>query len=164
MTESGALGFRRLLVALDAMRSSAGDWDAAMELAAMIGIELQGLFVEDADLLGLASLPIAHEVGRLSGQSRPLARDSLESVLHRRVERTASALVRAGRMRNVAVTHTIARGKLVRQALDRGEHGDVLFLVGPGARMRTRSRERAMLWYDGGPAAQLSIALALHLV
>ena len=163
MSESETLHTRRLLVALDVLRSDAADWNAAMDLAAVIGVELQGLLVQDADLLGLASLPIAHEVGRLSGQSRPLARASVESALNRRIERTASALVRAGRMRNVTVTHTIARGKLVPQALQQGGQGDVVFLVGAGERGRARPRECLMLWYDAGPAAQRSIELAITL-
>ena len=166
MTEFEALNVRRLLVALDAMRSRSGDWDAALDLAAQFGIELQGLFVQDADLLGLAALPIANEVGRLSGESRPLARESIESLLRLRVERTASALVRACELRNVAVTHSTARGKLVRQALERGEQGDVVFLAAAGT-MRTRERAsargRVMLWYDAGPGAGQSFELALHL-
>ena len=166
MSESATLHARRLLVALDALRCDAGDWGAAMDLAALIGVELQGLFVQDADLLGLASLPIAFEVGRLSGQSRPLARASVESALIRRVERSASALARAGRMRNVTVTHTVARGKLVRQALQQGEQGDVVFLVGSSTRSEHRSarpRERLMLWLDEGPSSQRAIELAAAL-
>ena len=166
MTEFEALHVRRLLVALDAMRSRAGDWDAALDLAALFGVELQGLFVQDADLLGLAALPIAHEVGRLSGESRPLAREAIESVLKHRVERTVSELVRAAGLRNVAVTHMTARGKLVRQALERGEQGDVVFLAAAGTmrpRARTPARARVMLWYDAGPGAEQSIELALHL-
>jgi hypothetical protein len=166
MTEFEALNVRRLLIALDAMRSSTLDWDAALDLAALFGVELQGLFVQDADLLGLAALPIAHEVGRLSGESRPLARDSVEWVLKHRVERTASELMRAAGLRNVAVTHTTARGKLVRQALERGEQGDVVFLAAAGAmrtRTRTPARGRVMLWYDAGSGAEQSIELALHL-
>ena len=166
MTESDALKIGRLRVALDAMRCSSGDWDAAMDLAALIGVELQGLFVQDADLLGLAALPIAHEVGRLSGQPRPLARESLETVLKRRLERTASALERAGKLRNVPVTHATARGKLVRRALEQGERGDVVFLVGPGAhaeRSRAQRQDRIMLWYDDGPSARQAIELALYL-
>ena len=167
MTDSETLHIRRLLVALDAMRCGAGDWTAAMDLAELFGVELQGLFVQDVDLLGLALLPIAHEVGRVSGQARPLARESVESALKRRVERTASELERAGKMRNVAVTYTTARGKLVRQALERGEHGDVVFFAArnpsrEGA--RTRTRGRVMLWYDAGPTAQQSSELALQLV
>jgi hypothetical protein len=173
MTELEPLHIRRLLVALDAARTAAVDWDAAMDLAALIGAELQGLIVENADLLGLAALPVVNEVGRLSGQSRPLERGSVESILRRRIERTVAALEHAAKRRNVAVSHITARGRLVRQALEQGGPGDVLFLSPAavsnlGARVeREHGRGRApgpiLLWYDAGPAAAQSCELALYL-
>lgn len=161
MSES-ASGIRRLLLALDAISCGTRDWEAAMDLAALIGAEIEGLFVEDTDLLGFAALPIAREVGRLSGQSRPLARASLESVLRRRVERSASELQHAGKRRNVAVTHTTAYGKLISQALQRGAPGDVLFFAASG-RASARRRGRVMLWFDAGPTAAQASEVALHL-
>jgi len=170
MSEFDTRNFRHFLVALDAGRNVSVDWDAALDLAVLIGAELQGLLVEDTDLLGLAALPIASEVGRLSGQSRRLERGSLESVLKRRVERIVSALERAGKQRNLRVSHRTERGKLVQQALAQGEHGDVLFLGMPGAgassggeRIRRSARGPIMLWYDAGPAAAASCELALYL-
>jgi hypothetical protein len=170
MSEFATRAFRHFLVALDAGRSVSVDWDAALDLAMLIGAELQGLLVEDTDLLGLAALPMASEVGRLSGQSRRLERGSIESVLKRRVERLVSALERAGKQRNVRVSHRTERGKLVQQALAQGEQGDVLFLGMPGAgaratgeRMRRSARGPVMLWYDAGPAAAASCELALYL-
>ncbi len=170
MTESETLNIRHLLVALDAARCVATDWDAALDLAVLIGAELQGLFVEDTDLLGLAALPMALEVGRLSGQYRRLEPGSVESALKRRVERTASELERAGKRRNVPVSHTTARGKLIRQALAQGERGDVLMLGVPGTggaqrgeRIQRFARGSIMLWYDAGPAAAASFELALYL-
>ena len=53
---------RRILVALDASHHSLAALDAAAELAASLEAELQGLFVEDANLLRLAGLPVARVV------------------------------------------------------------------------------------------------------
>jgi len=63
MSDIAPRSIRRLWVALDAVGCEAVDWGAALDLAALIGAELQGLFVEDEDLLELAALPIAHELG-----------------------------------------------------------------------------------------------------
>ena len=99
-----------------------------------------------------------------------MARESVESMLKRRVERAADELERAGKRRNVPVSHKTARGKMVRQALAQGERGDVLMLRAPedGRRARLAQGSRAlrgpvMLWYDECPSAMASCDLALHL-
>jgi len=158
------------MLALDAGRCVAADVSLAIELAALIGAELQGLFVEDSDLLQLAQLPFAREVGERSGQDRPIVRASVESLLKRRIERVVSELERAGKQRNVPVSHRTARGKVVRQALEQGESGDVVLLRPPGASARVESRRLAralpgtvMVWYEDGPAFAASLDIALHL-
>lgn len=160
---------RRLTVALDAMHCAEVDMEIASELAQLIGAELMGLFVEDIDLVRLAELPFAREVGRLSGQDRPLERESVESLFRRRVKHAQASLERAGQRRNVAVSHATARGKVVLQALEHREHGDVLLLRStaaqraPRARIAGGLRGPVMLWYETGPTAQASCELAVQL-
>lgn len=168
MTEYAAHSAPRLWVALDAVRCVAVDWDAALDLAVLIGAELQGLFVEDEDLLELAALPIAHELGSVSGQPRRLQRERMETMLRRRVQQSASELERAGKLRKVAVSHTTARGKLVRQALAQSDRGDVLLLrtvqaIRPGGRTQRRAQGPIMLWYEVGSGHAASVSLALSL-
>ncbi len=57
---------QRILLALDASPQSVAALDTATELAGRLGAELTGLFVEDTDLLRMAALPFAAEIGRLS--------------------------------------------------------------------------------------------------
>ncbi len=157
---------RRLLLALDASRCCPEDVVHAVELAALLGGELEGLFVEDSDLMTVAQLPFVREVGGRSGQNRPMVRESVESLVKRRVERAVGELERAARLRNVPVHHTTARGKVVQQALAQGERRDVL-LLHPRA-LLSPSGQRGMprpimVWYEGddeAPAA-LDIAVAL---
>jgi len=171
MSESPGAQARRLMLALDAGRCAAADVALAIELAALIGAELQGLFVEDSDLLQLAQLPFAREVGERSGQDRPIVRGSMESLLKRRIERVVGELERAGKQRNVLVSHRTARGKVVRQALEQGASGDVVLLRPPAAglgRAESRGAGRAspgpvMVWYEDGPAFAASCDVASHL-
>lgn len=159
---------RRLMLALDAGRCCADDVSLAVELAAALGAELEGLFVEDSDLMDLALLPFAREVGGRSGQDRPLVRASMESLLRRRIERTVGALERASRQRNVPVSHKTARGKVIHQALAQGSSRDVL-LLNPRALVpmaRSHSAGPVMVWYDGhaaGACLDLAVQLACRL-
>jgi hypothetical protein len=162
--------FRKLTVALDAAYCAQCDWESASELAQMMGAELEALFVEDIDLLKLAALPFAREVGHASGQDRPIARESMESMLRRRVKHAEEQLARAGKRRNVAVTHATERGKVIHRALAHGAEGDVLLLrsasvrrAARGPRARPAGRGTVMLWYEEGPLAQASCELAVHL-
>ena len=54
---------RRIVVGLDAGPRDRAALEAAAQLAARMQAELVGLFVEDIDLLHLAGLPFAREVG-----------------------------------------------------------------------------------------------------
>jgi len=159
-------GGRRLMLALDAGRCCSADVALAVELAAIIGAELEGLFVEDSDLMDLALLPFAREVGGHSGQDRPLVRESMESLLRGRIERTVGELERAGKQRNVPVSHTRARGKVVHQALAQGRGRDVLLLnpraLVPFAPAR-RTAGPIMVWYEDQGAAAASLDLATEL-
>ena len=54
----------RIVVAFDASQQSQALLRAAVQMAAQLEAELQGIFVEDANLLRLCSLPFSQDVGR----------------------------------------------------------------------------------------------------
>jgi hypothetical protein len=56
--------FNRILVALDSTRASLSALESAALLAEAMQYELVGLFVEDSDLMTLATLPFSREVRR----------------------------------------------------------------------------------------------------
>ncbi len=91
-----AAAFRRILVTLDSSRASRSALEAAALLAEAMHYELVGLFVEDADLMTLATLPFSREVRR-SGVIQNLDPD----VLRKEVEAHAAAARYA--LRDVAV-------------------------------------------------------------
>lgn len=157
---------RRLLLALDAGRCCPDDVVLAVELAAIIGAELEGLFVEDADLMNLAQLPFAREVGGRSGQNRPIVRSSMESLVKRRVERAAGELERAAKLRNVPVSHTTTRGRFVHQALAQSERRNVL-LLHPRLAVPTPVRQGPprpiMVWFEDAAANGAALDIAVEL-
>ena len=88
--------FKRIVVTLGAGESNRFVLDTAVQLATILGAELEGIFIEDADLIRLADLPFAREVRRW-----PL---SVESLSGQRMQRELRAMARqAERMLEQAV-------------------------------------------------------------
>jgi hypothetical protein len=87
--------FRRIVVALAAPGETAA-MTTAVELARTLNADLLGLFIENAELIALAALPFAGEVGFPSSARRSLDVEAMERGLRaqaRRVERELAALV-----------------------------------------------------------------------
>lgn len=63
---------QRILVALDASPHSMAALELATELATKLNAELVGIFVEDINLLRVADLPFAQEIGYYSANLRQL--------------------------------------------------------------------------------------------
>ena len=88
---------RRILVALDASQHSQHALDVAVQLAAWHNADIEGLYVEDINLLRLAALGVGQEIGPTSPSPLPIEpgqlarRLSLDAAKARRL----SALARA---------------------------------------------------------------------
>lgn len=130
---------RRLTMALDAAICEGVDFEAAAELAALLGAELHALFVEDPDLVALAALPVAREVARVGARARQLDRAEVLASLRRQVQRAESGLTRAGASRTVTVSYRTERGKILRCALAEGESGGIVLLPGAGEQVPRRA-------------------------
>ncbi len=72
----------RILVALDASPHSEAALRAAVELAALMEVEVEGLFIEDINLVYLSGFPFGHEIGSYTAALRRLDNRSLERQLH----------------------------------------------------------------------------------
>ena len=82
---------RRILVGLDGSTHSQHALDVAVRLAKWHDAELEGLYVEDIDLVRLATLGVGHEIGPTS----PLPRHIEPERLARRLSRGAAEAKRA---------------------------------------------------------------------
>jgi hypothetical protein len=72
---------RVVAVAFDTSARGQAALEAAVRLAAATRAQLQGLFVEDEDLLRLAGLPFAREIDCLSASLRQLHAATMERAL-----------------------------------------------------------------------------------
>lgn len=91
MTTKSAL---RILVALDNSPASLAAAEAGAQLAAALGAEISGLFVEDDRLLGLGHLAITREFDPLTATTRDVVREDLERQLRALAARARKFLAR----------------------------------------------------------------------
>ncbi|MBI4454364.1 MAG: universal stress protein [Acidobacteria bacterium] len=119
---------RRILVALDASQQSLTALEAAVQLAARMGAELLGLFVEDINLLRLAGLPFAHQVHYLSATGEELDRHKMERQLKAQAERARRALAAAAERTRVQWSFRVARGRVTLEVLAAASESDMLTL------------------------------------
>jgi nucleotide-binding universal stress UspA family protein len=138
----GEAGFvvRRILVALDASTHSLAALAAAVELAAAMEAELEGLFVEDVNLLRLAGLPFVQEV-RHTASLEALDSVRMERALKAQAVQAREALeVAAGRAR-VHWSFRVVRGHVAQEVVQAASQADLLTLgkqgrsKSPGARL-----------------------------
>lgn len=123
---------RRIVVALDASLRSLAALEAAADLAATWHAELVGLFVEDAELLRLASTPAAIRFLYPSGNEAPLTALFLESELHALAGQARRELAAAARRAGVRWSFRIVRGNVAAEVLLAAAEADLLTLGGGG--------------------------------
>jgi nucleotide-binding universal stress UspA family protein len=188
-----AAPIRRILVALDASAPSRLALEAAVALASRLGAELEGLFVEEGDLLRVAALPSSRHLALAGGA--PLDLGAIASGLEAVAERARSALAAAATSRRVRWSFRVARGRADVEVLQASEAADLLVLgragqgmpgrpgpgrtavaaatsgqkpvlvLGPAARARPASREGGPLLvaWDGSESAAVALALSVQL-
>ena len=123
----------RILVALDASRQGFEALEVAVALAGQLRAELHGLFVEDANLLKLADLPMSQEICFSVGSPRPLDSGALRRRLRTRAEEARRMIEERARRAEIEHSFRVGQGGLIREALASGETADV-FVVGQQCR------------------------------
>ncbi len=148
--------FSRVVVALGAASPQKPALEAGFGLAAAVGAALEGLFVEDANLVRLASLPFATETCALTGARRNLATEDVERALRVEAARLEQRLASSAARTQVRWSFAVARGELFTQAAAR--QGDLLVL-GTHARAPPRPGPVAVL-FDASPEARRALVAA----
>jgi nucleotide-binding universal stress UspA family protein len=113
---------------MDASPHGQAALQAAAQLATQMRAELQGLFVEDVNLLRLASLPFAQELSLVSAQRRRLERPEVERQLRvqaRRLRQLFEAMLAQQRLHG---RFRVARGRVQQQILQAAEQADLIIL------------------------------------
>lgn len=147
--ERGEIDIRRILVALDASAHSEAALEAAAELAARYGAELLGLFVEDINLLRLAEMPFAQEVGQFTAVRRRLDVQEVERQIRGQSVRIRRMFEVTTRRTRVRWSFQVTRGAVADEVLQAASDADALVLGRTGwslvAPRRMGSTARAIL-------------------
>jgi nucleotide-binding universal stress UspA family protein len=136
--ESRELLIRRIVVGLDASPHSLAALEAAADLAARMQAELVGMFVEDINLLRLAELPFAREVGMFSGTRRRLDSGQVERQLRVQAERARRALEGYAEPLHVRWTFQVTRGGVASELLSAACEADLVILGRTSQRLSGR--------------------------
>jgi len=183
------LAIRRILVALDASYHSLAALEAAAEIAASLEAELEGLFVEDVNLLRAAGSPVAREVRYPFDAVARLDQARMERALRAQAAQARRAIATACEQRQIKWSFRVVRGEVAGEVLAAATEADLLSL-GKASRplirkVRLGSTARAAavqgphcvlvlqrdvhikapvtVTYDGSPTARQALALAARL-
>ncbi len=140
MVKTGDIVIRRILVALDTSSRGAAAAQAAAELAAAAQVDLFGLFVEDINLLKLAGLPFARELGLASACSRPLDFAEVERALRAQAAEVEQLLARAAQRQQLRWSFQVTRGQVVAEVLSTAQDEDLVVLGKVGRSIAARLR------------------------
>jgi nucleotide-binding universal stress UspA family protein len=128
MSETPGFPIRRILAAFGASTASPAALEGAVELAARLGAELEALFVEDADLLTLAELPVVRQVSLHGAPSRPVARIDLERELRVLARQAEKRLAEAATRRQIRCSFKVIRGHVASEVCQAAATADLLML------------------------------------
>jgi nucleotide-binding universal stress UspA family protein len=165
---------KRILVALDTSARGRAALQVAVRLALNSSAEIQGLFVEDEDLMRLASLPFACAVDVTSAVPRPLQSASMERDLRLAAGEAQQAFTKALQQLNLRWTFRIVRGTVTQASLAAAGDVDLLVIGQQGRSSPTMtgnylphrpSPERPVVAvFDGSPSAFRTLELARSLI
>jgi hypothetical protein len=125
---------RRVVIGLEPAMLDAAALAAAAQLAQSAGAELAALFVEDINLLRLASLPFAQEIGAASAARRRMAAADIERALKVQAAQLKRALADAAQRLELQWRFEIARGQGLRVLLEWTGVSDIVVLAGGAGR------------------------------
>jgi len=154
----GGFNLRRILVALDASVHSLAALEAAADLAAAMQAEMEGLFVEDINLIRLASLPCTREV-RHTASLASLSLQQMERALKAQAAEARQALAEAARRARVQWRFRVARGRVAHEVLAAAAAADLVTLgkLGRSRSLQARLDSTALTVLAGAPVALLLV-------
>jgi nucleotide-binding universal stress UspA family protein len=139
---------RHIVVTLDASESGRPALQAAVRLAAILGAELEGVFVEDINLIRLAGLPFLREVRPWSLAEETISTQRMQRELRTLARQAERMLEQAASETGISWSFQVWRGHAEATSLARAFGADIISLGRVSSRVSsstwatTRSRAR----------------------
>ncbi len=154
---------RRVVLAVDDAERTVRVVRAAVEVAASLGAELEGLFVEDDALLRLAEHTFARGHAT-SGGAEPFSARDLEQEWRALANEVRRALAREADLGSVKSSFAVSRGAVGAALNERLSRGDVVLVGWAGwAPSALRRPAPVRVLYDGRTAAERLLAVGARL-
>lgn len=125
-TEHAAI--RHIVVTLDASESGRPTLQTAVRMAAILGARLEGVFVEDINLIRLAELPFLREVSLWSLAEETISTQRIQRELRTLARHAESMLEQAAREMDVPWSFQVWRGRAEATSLIQAFGADILSL------------------------------------
>ena len=129
----------RVIVAVGSAFPDPSTLAAAAQLAHAVDGTLAALFVEDIDLLRLAELPFAFEIGATLPTPRPLATRDVERAFRAQADEIRRALAEIAHAHRLDLTFDIVRGRPARVLFEASVAHDIIVFASAAARTRSHS-------------------------
>ena len=174
----------RILVALDASIHSLAGLDAGVALATKLEADILGVYVEDINLLRLAEMPFAKELGQYSARPRKLDTGQLERQLRIHADRARLALIEAAESAGLNWSFRVVRGSVPAELIGAMQETDLIIIGQRGwsnfvqvgsttqtimdqarkltliLRAGTKLGQSVLAVFDGSPAAEEALSFA----
>jgi len=155
---------RRIAVTLDACQVSSRTLEEAVQLAARIGAQLEGIFVEDIDLIQLAELPFLREFRSVSRSENAINLTRMEQELRVLARRAERLLGEHATRQNVSWSFRIWRGSIDTELLKADTDADVFALTRMGATLAYPTTTKAVsVVFAGTEASTRALETAMSL-
>lgn len=139
--------------------------EAAAEIAARLGGDLEARLIEDANLIRLALLPIGRQLASHTGRVEPLEPLRLEAELRTSADRARQILARTAAGRQLHWTFTVVRGSIERELGAAAGVADLL-IIGRHPPLITLAQIETLgcsvLWLSEGLSARAPVALVVE--
>ena len=122
------LSIRRILVAVDASRDSRAALRAAVQMASRFHAELEGLYVEDLNVLRAARIPFANEFGHYTGDRRLISPMAIERDMRARVRQMRRLFHAMIEQESIRGFFHVARGMVPSEIRSAAAKADVLII------------------------------------
>ncbi|MEA1890723.1 MAG: hypothetical protein U9N50_13215 [Pseudomonadota bacterium] len=122
---------RRVAVALDASLQSSQAIQAAAELAASLQAELEGIFIEDINLIRLAELPFTREIRPASMTEETVNVQRMEQELRSLARQEQQKLELVAHEKGISCSFRVRRGQIKAELMEAITEVDVLTLCRP---------------------------------
>lgn len=152
-----------VLVAADVSGFSGSTLALAVHMAAALKARLQGLFIEDEDLLQVTALPISREISLATARQRSTDVDSMRRALRALAAEFESSLQREARALQVGYNFDYVRGRMHDIGLHAtaDTHFTILERKRPVLHGRSAATPDRVLWITHDPERELPALRAL---